>query len=272
MSKNPFGGYDRLDKCNLQGPSILGELLIDVFSDVPGERTLICKSLLDAVNNYINYGLSAQNGTSLDEFFYAAEFILRIRASKPETWEGARLMRTTYFDEELGKRVTRVQALTDEQLRMACIDYMWSLIEMPMEFEDFIAAIRAERRMRLQKSQEQVDEFIDLMYNRSLARKILHKETIPFKLLSQAQEDILTDPTTNPIDLCHLVSYQPRKRKRSTGSPAARCVRVRRMHHCEKNPAVRQAQPTKGDLFACLETNSPESADSAGCCAVGLSA
>jgi hypothetical protein len=272
MSKNPFGGYDRLDKCNLQGPSILGGLLIDVFSDVPGERTMICKMFLDDCNNYVNYALAAQNGTSLDQFFYASEFLLRVRASKPETWQGARLMRPTYFDEYLGRRVTRAQALTDDQLRMGCADYLWGLMEMPMEFEDFIAALRAERRKRIQKSQEQVDEFIALMNSSSLSRNILHKETIPLKLLSQSPEDILTDPTINPVDLCHLISYQPRRRRRSTGSPAGHCVRGRRIRICEKKPAVRQAQPTKGDLFACLETNSPESADSAGCCAVGLSA
>ena len=272
MSKNPVGGYDRLDKCNLQGPSILGGLLIDVFSDVPGERTMICKMFLDDCNNYVNYALAAQNGTSLDQFFYASEFLLRVRASKPETWQGARLMRTTYFDEDLGKRVTRVQALTDEQLKMSCADYLWSLMEMPMEFEDFVAALRAERRKRLQKSLEQVDEFIALMNNPSLSRNILHGETIPLKLLSQSPEDILTDPTINPVDLCRLVRYHPRNRKRSPGSPAVHCVRARRIHACEKKPVVRQTQPAKGDLFACLETNPPDSADSAGRCAGGLSA
>ena len=30
MSHNAFGGHDRLDKCDLQGPSLLGDLLVDV--------------------------------------------------------------------------------------------------------------------------------------------------------------------------------------------------------------------------------------------------
>ena len=58
-----------------------------------------------------------------------------------------------------------------------------------MEFEDFVAALRAERRKRLQKSLEQVDEFIALMNNPSLSRNILHGETIPLKLLSQSPEE-----------------------------------------------------------------------------------
>ena len=47
-----------------------------------------------------------------------------------------------------------------------------------------VAALRAERRKRLQKSLEQVDEFIALMNNPSLSRNILHGETIPLKLLA----------------------------------------------------------------------------------------
>jgi hypothetical protein len=34
MSHNAFGGHDRLDKCDLQGPSLLGDLLVDVVSNV----------------------------------------------------------------------------------------------------------------------------------------------------------------------------------------------------------------------------------------------
>ena len=57
MSHNAFGGHERLDKCYLRGPSLLGGLLVDVVSDVPGERILRVSSISDAVHNYLLFGL-----------------------------------------------------------------------------------------------------------------------------------------------------------------------------------------------------------------------
>ena len=73
MAKNSFGGHTRLDKCNLQGPSMLGSQLFDVMSGVEPERVLWVQTILDSCNNYLFYGLG-RNGTSAEEFWFACEF------------------------------------------------------------------------------------------------------------------------------------------------------------------------------------------------------
>jgi len=80
MSANAFGGHTRLDKCDLMGPSLLGEIEYDVTSDVVPERTLWLTTIKDSCDNYLMWGLG-RNGTSAPEFWYAAEFLFHTRAS-----------------------------------------------------------------------------------------------------------------------------------------------------------------------------------------------
>ena len=57
MSANAFGGHRRFDKCNLQRPSLVGGVLVDVASNVPGERTLWTKVIENACEDYSMFGL-----------------------------------------------------------------------------------------------------------------------------------------------------------------------------------------------------------------------
>jgi hypothetical protein len=41
ISYNAFGGHERLDKCNLQGPSLFGDLRLDLVSNALGRHRRI---------------------------------------------------------------------------------------------------------------------------------------------------------------------------------------------------------------------------------------
>jgi len=90
MSANAFGGHDRLDKLDLSGPSEVGGKLLDVASNVQPERLLWLSTIQDALNNYLEFGLG-QNGTTEDEFWFAAEYLFNVRAADPESWKDAQL-------------------------------------------------------------------------------------------------------------------------------------------------------------------------------------
>ena len=278
MAKNPFGGHERMDKCNLQGPSMLGGQLVDVFSGVPGERTMLAESLKDACSNYLFFGLG-QNGTSADEFWFSVEYLFRCRASRPETWQCARYMRDTFFDEAQGKRVTRVLTLTDEQLKLACIDAQWDLLEMPFPVERFVSALRAERKRLIGENRKQIETFIALLNNRSISRSLLRGETIPMKFFSQDLDEVLTEPK-NPDDVSELIRYQPRRYRqqcarlarwqRQGPAPGTR-FQFRPDRLAEAERAQTRMQPLEGDHLA-FETDSTEFADAVGSSSPGLSA
>jgi len=182
MSKNPFGGYDRLDKCNLQGPSILGGLLIDVFSDVPGERTMICKMFLDDCNNYVNSPSQRRTAPSLDQFIYASEFLLRVRLPSRRRGKAHVSCETTYFDEYLGRRVTRAAGVDGRP------NFVWA-VRIICWGSWRCDGVRGLHRCFFEpNAQENPEEpanrsmsSIALMNSSSLSRNILHKETIPLK-------------------------------------------------------------------------------------------
>ena len=46
LTPGAFGGHERLDKCDLTGPSTLGEHVYDVVSNAEGERTLWVRVIL----------------------------------------------------------------------------------------------------------------------------------------------------------------------------------------------------------------------------------
>ena len=243
---------------------MLGGELVDVLSGIPGERTVIAETFKDAASNYLFFGLG-RNGTSAQEFFYACEWLLRIRASQPETWSGARLMRDTFYDETLKKRVTRTLTLTDDQLALMCADRQWDLLDAPMEFDDFIKELRALRCRIIDENRQQIADFIRLLNSRTVSRNVLRYETIPITLVRQDMDIILSD-APDPDDLSRLIHYQPLRK----------CILQVRCRHAKVKPIDAgqnlAPKPVKGDLLACLETNPPKSADSPGRCSAGLPA
>jgi hypothetical protein len=243
MCANPFGGHERLDKCNLQGPSMLGGELVDILSDVPGERTLIAETFKDALNNYLFFGLG-QNGTSAPEFWYGVEFLFRIRASRPETWKDARYMRDAYVDEQTGKRVSRTLVLTDSQLQAGCADYLWDLLEMPLSLDEFVIRVRAVRRDLLRENKEQIEKVIRLLNSPSLSRNVLPGDTYPMKLFGQDYQEVLLEPK-DPDDVSELVHYYPRTKTkcplRVSAAPRHRAARIA--------AGERRVAPPKGELF-----------------------
>ena len=161
MSPNSFGGHTRLDKCNLQRSSKFGDVDYDVVSDMPGVRTLWVGVIKDAVQQYLFFGLG-RNGPTREEFWSACEFLFNIRASKPETWQEAKVMREVYYDEDLGRRASHVQMLSDDVLRAGCLDSIWANVYFPMTLETFVGRLKAERRNLLQRNWEQVVTFLGI--------------------------------------------------------------------------------------------------------------
>ena len=166
MSANAFGGHHRIDKCNLQGPSLLGGVEYDVVSNTPGERTLWVNVIADSVNSYLIFGLG-RNGSVASEFFYACEFLFNVRAFKPETWLPARIMRDTYVDEQSGRCVTRVQEIPDALLKATCLDSLWDSLRFAMPLDTFTNRLQAERRQILWRNWSQVSRYLNL--NQSFA-------------------------------------------------------------------------------------------------------
>jgi hypothetical protein len=162
MSKNAFGGHTRLDKLNLQGPSEIDGTLVDVACVSP-ERHLWCSVIADAVQQYLFYGLG-KNGTKRDgtEFWSACKFLFHVRASKPETWMPAKVLRETYKDENLGRRASHVQTLSDEVLKAGCLDAILEHLSFPMTLETFVRRLMAERRNLLQSNWKQVITFLGI--------------------------------------------------------------------------------------------------------------
>jgi hypothetical protein len=194
MSANAFGGHTRLDKCNLQGSSEFGDVVYDVVSNTPGERTLWVYLIKDAVKDYLFFGLS-RNGPNRDEFWSACEFLFNIRASKRETWQDAKIMRDDpYFDEELGKCVTRELELSDEELKAMCLDSIWDHLSFGMPLDVFIDDLKAVRKSVLQENWRQV-----------AARLKLHQcySECETALVAPETPDMLTDVlyATHPAEM-----------------------------------------------------------------------
>src|ERR1017187_6153269 len=117
-STNPFGGLQRLDQLELEGPSVIGDKIIDIISNISPVRTLLVESFKDALNNYLFYGLG-NNGTCATEFWSAIEFLYNVRSYWPETWNKDREIIDTYYEE--GKLVEKKIILSDKQLKLMCI-------------------------------------------------------------------------------------------------------------------------------------------------------
>jgi hypothetical protein len=267
MDKNAFGGHERLDKCNLQGPSLLGGQILDVLSGLPGERTLWAQTILDSVNNYLFFGLG-RNGTSAEEFWFSVEFIFNVRASKPETWQHARYMRETHYDETLKRRVTRTVEFSDEVLKAECLDTIWSMGQWPIPLDLFVEWVRLERKKLIDLNRRQFEEYVALLNKRSMATVLKPGQPIPFKFYTEDLDKVLTEPA-NPMDLVELIRYQPRRR--AVVRPKPKAVKRKRSHtkllaKCPRKPV--QSQPAvpaaEGVLFG-FQIDSVESANPVVC-------
>lgn len=156
MCKNAFGGHHRLDKCNLQGPSLIGDVLVDVASNVPSERTLWVNVIEDACNHYKFFGLG-NNGAEDVEFWYAVEFLFRVRASKPETWQDATRRIHESYKDAAGKRRVHEHTLTDDELRAMCFDWAWAHLQFGMSLR-----LKAERAAVVKESWRQIADYLRL--------------------------------------------------------------------------------------------------------------
>lgn len=162
MSANAFGGHDRLDKLDLSGPSPVGGKLLDVASNIQPERLLWLSTIQDAVNNYLEFGLG-KNGTTVDEFWFAVEYLLNVRAAEPETWEDApRTFAKTYYDDQKRRRVTRTVQLTEGDIRAMCLDTAWDHLNFPLALDEFCARLMKERLRLLVSNWAQVARFLAL--------------------------------------------------------------------------------------------------------------
>jgi len=162
MSTNAFGNHNRLDKLDLSGPSRVSGEVLDVASNIQPERLLWLSTIQDALNNYLGYGLG-RNGTTVDEFWFAAEYLLNVRAADPETWKDApRTYAETYFDDQKRRRVTRTVQLTEDNIRAMCLDTAWDHLVFPLPLGEFCAQLIDERRRLLARNWAQVARFLAL--------------------------------------------------------------------------------------------------------------
>jgi hypothetical protein len=183
MSANAFGGHSRLDKCNLQGSSKFDDDDYDVVSGTPGVRTLWVYMIKDAANDYLFFGLG-RNGSNPDEFWSACEFLFNVRASKPQTWQDAKIMRETYLDKEMRQRVTRELELSDEELKGMCLDSIWDHLNFGMPLDMFIEKLQAERKALLKKNWQQVAAHLNLHQDYSKCETAL---------VAPEEPDVVTD-------------------------------------------------------------------------------
>lgn len=251
--------------------------MIDVLSGIPGARTMITELFKGPIDNFLHFGLG-KNGTTAEEFYYAVQFLFKVRSDKPETWADSRYMRDVYVDENTGKRTTRVQTLTDEQLVCMTADYLWNLMEMPITLDEFTTALLAQRKEILNTNRRQIAEFLAMLNKSSLARTIVRGETIPIKFLEQPVDDILTDPIDDDV-LAELISYRPAPYRAKIGTHCRHrrrrktpTVNVERLNQADQVVfELKPLTPSKGGLFG-LESIAPEPADNSHRRSCGMSA
>jgi len=204
MTPGAFGGHGRLDKCVLTGPSMVGEHLYDVVSNAEGERTLWVQVILDAANNYLFFGLG-RNGTTAEEFWYACEFLFRVRAAKPETWQSTpQVVSETYLDEQSGRRVTRSTEYSENDIKAMCLDTIWNHLDFPMSLEIFCARLKTERHSIIRANNRQIWDYLALPSKRPTSRTSFVELVTAF---SPAFEALLVCPET-PEEMEELIRYR----------------------------------------------------------------
>jgi len=208
MSKNPFGGFSRLDK--LEPQRFLGP-------HDPPEKAVLLACILDALHTYFYFGLGDEapdgsprgNGTTAFNFYADFLYLFVIRASKPRTWEHARVMKDVSKD-ETGKRRTTYKTLSDTQLRTMCLDQQYTLLNMPWgPLEWFLQLIRERRQEVLAENEAQIQNYLRLMREHS-TKYYLAGHMLPLSTgASEIDMRILLDPWSAQ-EVAELVDYVPR--------------------------------------------------------------
>jgi len=151
--------------------------------------------------------------------FYASESSLRVRASKPETWQGERLMRTTTC--EYLWQAGDARAGVDRRPTSHGLCGLFVGADGDADgVRDFIAALRAERRKRIQRASNRSMSSSPLMNSLPLSRNILHKENDSAQALepiSGRYSDRSNYQSSRPLPPDQLPAKEAR---RPTGSPA----------------------------------------------------
>jgi hypothetical protein len=191
MCRNPFGGRTRLDRLNLM------ELL---ETNAPQEKILFLQTITDAIHNYLFFGLG-RNGTTAQEFAYACEYLFRVRACAPETWN---------MEVQAGKkrRTSSKQNLSDSQYRSMCFDihYEYSGLSTYMPLDRFVSWLKQERRHLLDENAPQVAGYMLELYFKACEQASLGHQ-LPLPIFDYV--DTLVCPKT-PTDVARLV-FLPKK-------------------------------------------------------------
>lgn len=291
MSKNPFGGCGHKEAkagqvctvCGKYKPQRLDRL--DIVSwvaseecinggEVPGEQLLWLVEIQTIVNDWLFFGLAEKNGCTVEKFWEANEYLWRVRSTSPETWQNARILRVTYFDESIGKRRTEHIQLSNEQLKAMCFDTHYDMAglsnSMPMEV--FLENLRKRRALLLKENKEQVTKFVALKQEQGMRRAVALGRQMPFKFIDPIE--VLANPGDGQL-LAELVFYEPRLRK--PVSQLEKPDKPNTMTSLKIRLRARKRPPRgfgAGSLFAqgepCAENVAPLTADHSGGSDVGL--
>jgi hypothetical protein len=200
MAANPFGGRVRLD---------LIDLVEFRVPNQPAEMVLFLECIKDSVFNYLFFALG-RNGTSLDEFWWAMEYLFRVRSFDPTTWQGAKSARVTTVDKRSGKRSVRFECLNDETVRMMCFDIHYELSGLArlMSMDRFLAGLKFTRRQIVRENRSQIDKYIDEFRERQL-ENIARGWRIPITFADAKREELMVQ-AEDGAELADLFFYESR--------------------------------------------------------------
>lgn len=190
MSKRAFGGRPRLDKLDLM--SLLKP-------NDPAEKIIFLHTIVDALNNYLYFGLAARNGTTAAEFWYDHEYFFRVRSYERATWENTANVKVTAVDEISGHRKTTNQKLTDEQLMAMCFDTHFHLVDIKISLNRFLKMLKSTRNDIINENWEQINAYLT-----SLELKSYPSSPNPFPLSIEEKKRILLSPE-NPEEVAKLI-------------------------------------------------------------------
>jgi hypothetical protein len=185
MCPNPFGGRTRLDR--LDFASMVGS------QDEP-EKAVFLQTICDAIHNYLFFGLG-RNGTTIEEFAYAYEYLFVIQSTDSDTWKTKRTARVETVDERTGKkRYVKVQ-LGDEEIMGMCFDkhYEYAQLGMHMPIDTFRSWLKRERDRVLKENQDQVWIYLDHLRAREL-QKLKRGQQLPLLLVDRML--VLKEPSS----------------------------------------------------------------------------
>lgn len=191
MRSNKFGGRRRLDKI---------DLIKSKTSQDSNESVLFRQVILDAVHQYLFFGLASKNGTSREEFFYATEYLFKINSVNKKTWPLARVIKIK--DPEMkGRRKHRKVKLSDEDIKLMCFDMHYQMADFKTPIDVFKKNLLSTRRQILTENKPSVLSYLSSLMTKN---NYNHGYSITDVI------DILTLPN-NPEELAKLVCYVQKK-------------------------------------------------------------